>query len=332
MIRPLRRLRPAWPRAARTLALLAASAVALASLGCGHAMLEQRIRVLEVEADRQAVIRLIHQYAHGIDGHDKELLSRTFTADAVAEYKGVNFPMDVTLRGFPAILEWLDAQVGGREGAAPWHYMDTHLVEVNGNRATLKTFQHNRHMSGVGLYTVEAVRTSQGWRIQKLHLDERILDPKLLEQMQKKPVTPSSQPGAAVEDAEKRFVAALAGDVAPLEYLLARDFVYTTTTGAMLGKQALLDYLRSGATRVEHIVREDVRRTERDGLILTTGRLTADVRQDGKSSRIRSRYLHVWISGVDGWQLLARQAAALPDTATGDASGKLPGRAAGQAS
>jgi hypothetical protein len=320
MPRPLRSLRPARSRAATTGALFAALALVLASLGCGHAVLEQRIKVLEVEADRQAVIRLIHQYAHGIDGHDEALLRQTFTADAVAEYKGVNFPMDVTLRGFPAILEWLNAQVGSREGAAPWHYMDTHLVDVKGNRATLKTFQHNRHLSGVGLYTVEDVRTSQGWRIQKLHLDERLLDPELIEQMKKKSATPSAEPGAAVEQAEKRFVAALAGDVAPLESLLARDFVYTTTTGSMLGKQALLDYLRSGATRVEHIVREDVRRTERDGLILTTGRLTADVRQDGKASRIRSRYLHVWISSVDGWQLLARQAAALPDAVPGQAS------------
>ncbi|MBY0400712.1 nuclear transport factor 2 family protein [Myxococcota bacterium] len=332
MIRTLRMLRSIRRRPGTGAALIGALGLAVTSLGCGHAVLEQRIKVLEVEADRQAVIRLIHQYAHGIDGHDEALLRQTFTADAVAEYKGVNFPMDVHLEGFAAILEWLNAQVGSREGAAPWHYMDTHLVEVKGHRATLKTFQHNRLLSGVGVYTVDAVRTSQGWRIQKLHLDERILDPKLLEQMHRNPVTPGvkpggapgsapgSEPGAAVEQAEKRFVAALAGDVESLESLLARDFVYTTTTGSMLGKQALLDYLRSGATRVEHIVREDVQRTERDGLVLTTGRLTADVRQEGKASRIRSRYLHVWIPSADGWQLLARQAAALPDAPTNNPS------------
>jgi hypothetical protein len=171
---------------ARLLATTIALAVAGTTLGCGHAALDRRIDALEVEADRQAVIRLIHQYAHGIDGRDESLLRATFTADAVAEYKGVNFPMDVRLEGFPAILEWLNAQVGNREGALPWHYMDTHLVEVDGNRASLKTFQHNRHLSGIGVYTVEAVRTAQGWRIQKLHLDERLLDPELLEQMHQK--------------------------------------------------------------------------------------------------------------------------------------------------
>ncbi len=148
-----------------------------------------RIHTLELEADRQAVIRLIHQYAHGIDFRDEPLLRRTFTADAVAEYDGVNFPMKVRLQGFPAILEWLNAQVGKRENAAPWHYMDTELVELDGNRATLKAYQHNRTLSGIGVYTVEAVRSSLGWRIQKLHLDEQILDPKLLEDVN----TPETQ-------------------------------------------------------------------------------------------------------------------------------------------
>lgn len=176
------------------LAIAAAFALAASALGCGHAVLDRRIDALEVEADRQAVIRLIHQYAHAIDGRDEALLRSTFTADAVAEYKGVNFPMDVRLEGFPAIREWLNDQVGDREGALPWHYMDTHLVEVDGNRASLKTFQHNRHLSGVGVYSVEAVRTAHGWRIHKLRLDERLLDPELLEQMHREPVTPGAAP------------------------------------------------------------------------------------------------------------------------------------------
>jgi SnoaL-like domain len=173
----------------RILLALFASVLVTAALGCSHGDLETRVRALEVEADRQAVIRLIHQYAQGLDGRDEALLRRTFAADAVAVYKGVNFPMDVRLEGFPAIWEWLNAQVGSRESAAPWHYMDTHLVDVTGDAATLKTFQHNRHLSAVGVYTVDAVRTDQGWRIQKLHLDEQILDPKLLEDVN----TPASQ-------------------------------------------------------------------------------------------------------------------------------------------
>ncbi|MEZ4330973.1 MAG: nuclear transport factor 2 family protein [Myxococcota bacterium] len=150
-------------------------------LACAHGDVESRLQALEREADRQAVVRLIHQYAQGIDGGDQALLRRTFLPDAVAEYRGVNFPMDVRLEGIAAIWDWLNAQLADREGAMPWHYMDTELVDVEGDRAHMTVYQHNRLLSGVGVYTVDAVRTEAGWRIEKLHLDERILDPKLLE-------------------------------------------------------------------------------------------------------------------------------------------------------
>lgn len=167
--------------APRFVRLLAFFACLLALSGCGHVALERRIALLEQEADRQAVIRLIEQYAHGIDGRDDALLARTFTADAVATYKGLNYPMDVRLEGFPAIRDWLGAQLADGTRSIPWHYMDTHLVEVDGDHAKLKTYQHNRTLAGVGVYTVDAVRTADGWRIARLHLDQRILDPKMLE-------------------------------------------------------------------------------------------------------------------------------------------------------
>jgi hypothetical protein len=160
-----------------------------ALLACAQPGLEARVQALEAEADREAVIQLIQAYAHGIDSMDEALLRRTFAEDAIAEYKGVNFPMDLRLEGFDAILAWLRSSVGNREGALPWHFMSTHLVEVEGDRASLRTFQHNRHLSGVGLYTVEAGRTEDGWRIQKLRLEERILDPELLERLNSQPTS-----------------------------------------------------------------------------------------------------------------------------------------------
>lgn len=163
--------------------LTAACAAAATLVACAHADVESRLQTLEREADRQAVVRLIHQYAQGIDGGDEALLRRTFLPDAVAEYRGVNFPMDVRLEGIVAIWEWLNAQVGDREGAMPWHYMDTELVDLDGDRARMTVYQHNRLLSGVGVYTVDAVRTRDGWRIEQLHLDERILDPKLLDEV-----------------------------------------------------------------------------------------------------------------------------------------------------
>lgn len=154
-------------------------------LGCAQTNLEERVRDLEREADRQAVTRLMYGYAHGIDGMDESLLRETFAEDAVAHYEGVNFPMDDHLEGVDAIVAWLRTNVGGREDAVPWHYMSTALVDVSGDHATLRTFQHNRTMAGVGLYIVEAQRREEGWRITSLHLEERILDPGLLESLLK---------------------------------------------------------------------------------------------------------------------------------------------------
>ncbi len=155
----------------------------LTVFGCAHADVEARLVRLEAEADRQAVVRLMHAYAHGIDDLDEARLRATFAEDAVAEYVGVNFPMDLRLEGVDAIIRWLFAAVGDREGAAPWHYMSTELVEVDGDRATLRTFQHNRSLAGVGLYRAEASRTGDGWRITHLRLDERILDEALLDEL-----------------------------------------------------------------------------------------------------------------------------------------------------
>ena len=55
-------------------------------MGCAQTDLEARVARLEVEADRQAVIRLMHDYAHGLDAMDVPLLERTFAEDAVAHY------------------------------------------------------------------------------------------------------------------------------------------------------------------------------------------------------------------------------------------------------
>jgi len=141
--------------------------------------LEARVQALEVEADRSAVMRLIQAYIHGLDSLDEALLTRTFAEDPVADYVGVTFPMDVQLEGIDAILAWIRENFGDRKDAVPWHYVDTHLVEVEGDSATLQTYMHNRNMSSIGRYIVTACRTPEGWRIKKLRLEGRIIDPDL---------------------------------------------------------------------------------------------------------------------------------------------------------
>lgn len=142
--------------------------------GCRPPALETRVAALEVAADRQAVIQLINQYAYGLDRGDQDALRSIFLPEAVAEYVGVDTPLDVRLEGIEAILAWLRETDHGR--SPPGHYMATHVVEVERDHARLVAYQHNRDVSGAGLYTIDARRTPDGWRIAKLHLDQRSLE------------------------------------------------------------------------------------------------------------------------------------------------------------
>lgn len=133
-------------------------------------------------ADQLALIELTHRYAWGIDTNDREMLATVFARDAKAHYVEVGkkvLDLDVRLDGFDAIYEWLDAGVGGRKGAdgLPWHFMSNHLIDLDGDTASMTWYMHNRTMAAGGVYYVEAVRTQAGWRIKRLRLEEQTWKP-----------------------------------------------------------------------------------------------------------------------------------------------------------
>ena len=175
-----------WRRPDPSIVLRLVFLALLASLvpGCRYSALESRIADLEIAADRQAVAQLIHQYAWGLDRGDQARLAAIFLPDAVAEYVVVDPPLEVRLEGAQAILEWLRETDHGR--SPPGHYMATQIVEIEGDRARLYAYQHNRDVSGAGLYTLDARRTPDGWRIAKLHLDQH---------MQADPVSEANEAG-----------------------------------------------------------------------------------------------------------------------------------------
>ena len=141
--------------------------------GCHSPDFESRLAAAEAAADRQAVIELINRYAFGLDRGDQVAIRAIFLPDAIAEYVGVDNPLDVRLEGIDAILAWLRETDHGR--SPPGHYMATHVVEVEGDEARLTAYQHNRDVSGAGLYTIDARRTPNGWWIVRLHLDQHLL-------------------------------------------------------------------------------------------------------------------------------------------------------------
>lgn len=133
-------------------------------------------------ADRLDVISLASGYAWGVDTLDREMLAGVFAADAVADYVAVGpnpMNLDEHLEGFPAIFDWLHANLAHRKGTAglPMHFVSNELAHVDGDAALLRYYMHNRASSVGGVYYVKAVRTPEGWRIRHLRLEEQTWDP-----------------------------------------------------------------------------------------------------------------------------------------------------------
>lgn len=132
-------------------------------------------------SDRLDVLLLGNRYAWGVDTLDRELLAATFAEDAVADYVAVgDNPLNLNehLVGFPAIFDWLQANLGHRKGTEglPMHFVTNQLVELRGEEADLRYYMHNRASSVGGVYYVEAIKTAAGWRIHRLRLEEQTWD------------------------------------------------------------------------------------------------------------------------------------------------------------
>ena len=118
---------------------------------------------LDTMADKAEIVDVMSRYCYAVDFRNIEQLRDVFTPDAQAVY--VLSPLgldDVHLSGVDEIIGWLDSVLGNLGEPAPRHAMTNHLVEIDGDRARSRSYM----ASGTGLYTVEHVRTPDGWRAQ----------------------------------------------------------------------------------------------------------------------------------------------------------------------
>jgi hypothetical protein len=133
-------------------------------------------RTLARAADRVELAELMHRYALAIDSADFEALRGVFTADATVDFGSVGHYVEGAsgVSGIDAILGWF------RAALAPFpdvlHFMSNHVIDLDGDRARVRTYMHVLHMSMGGLYDAQAVRTPAGWRIARFRLDERRFD------------------------------------------------------------------------------------------------------------------------------------------------------------
>ena len=116
--------------------------------------------------------------------------------------------------------------------------------------------------------------------------------------------------------------AALAGDVAALDALLADDLIFTNQTGQVLNKQDDLDLHRTGALRLESLAFSDYRLRRLDEThVLVTLRAEAEGRAGGQAFTTALRFTRVWQRQDGGkdrdrqhggaWQIIANHCSAV---------------------
>jgi hypothetical protein len=133
------------------------------------ATLLARLAVLE---DRAALESLVKRYAIGCDTRDPEVLRSTFTDDAVGTYAGA-----APLVGAETIIDWIDTMTA----PAIWqqHLISPYSYDIDGDSAKViaylishQNFEANPNVTTMmsSRYTLQCVRTAQGWRIKDLVL------------------------------------------------------------------------------------------------------------------------------------------------------------------
>jgi hypothetical protein len=51
------------------------------------------------------------------------------------------------------------------EYGPPWHFVSNELVDLDGDRAQMKAYLHNRFHKVGGMYYFDAARRPEGWRL-----------------------------------------------------------------------------------------------------------------------------------------------------------------------
>ena len=131
---------------------------------------------LAAAADRAEIIELLPRYALMIDTWQWELLPQIFTADARLDFESVDryVESDSVVRGLEDIRAWYEAAL--KPFPDVLHFMSNHMIDLEGDRARTYTYMHVLNMSMGGIYRGEAVRTSEGWRLERFSLEERTFD------------------------------------------------------------------------------------------------------------------------------------------------------------
>lgn len=89
--------------------------------------------------------------------------------------------------------------------------------------------------------------------------------------------------------------------------LLAEEFFYNEANGKSVSKNEYIEALRSGALKVQPVIRQEWTIRQYGDVVIVTGITDVDGRSIGDTI-LQYRYLHVWHQRDNEWKLVARQA------------------------
>ena len=122
------------------------------------------------------LLQLSSKMAWGMDLMDRALLEEVFKPDARASYRmaeGEKLLIDISFDSFDEMFRWLDKLP--RENKAyshiPWHFHANHIIDIDGDKATMRFFMHDRFGSAGGLFHTKVEKGAEGWRISEMRFD-----------------------------------------------------------------------------------------------------------------------------------------------------------------
>ena len=123
-----------------------------------------------VAEDKWEIAETLSRYGFAVDFWNWSELETVFTEDATAHYEmeAVGHG-SVHLNGRAEIVAWLAASVPALGPSVPRHSLTNHIFDMNGDTARTRSYL-TPGGSGGGIYTVDHIRTAQGWRVKHFHL------------------------------------------------------------------------------------------------------------------------------------------------------------------
>ncbi len=116
-----------------------------------------------------------------------------------------------------------------------------------------------------------------------------------------------------IQASETRLYAAmLASDVAALDLLIADDLLFVGPTGELATKAMDLDLHRTGGTRFQELVPQDLEiRVLSEQCAIATVKVFLSGTYLGNTFAGDYRYLRVWCQGETGWQVTGGSVSAI---------------------